>query len=68
VDRCKRLQGKWLEMKCTKCGGPTFVKRKNVNKFGEEWTCKDCRNYSKTQAHDACVALALRKKKMGLLR
>ena len=62
--------GSWRTIDCQKCGGPVYVKKRTVEEFGlgHGWTCRDCKTHSKNLVHDACVALALRKKAMGLLK
>jgi hypothetical protein len=58
----------WEELTCSGCGGPTYVRKSVLAKYGDDgWKCKECRAYSKDEVHEACVALALRKKRMGLL-
>jgi len=56
----------WAGLECRKCGGPVWVTKKNIDKYGTDWSCADCRKYDKLLARDAMIAVYRRKKEMGL--
>ena len=38
----------------------------HVKEKGFEWTCRKCKNKDRAECVDAALAVALRKKKMGI--
>ena len=69
------LRAKWVsrshytDVKCPSCGGPFWVNRYYVELLqghANRKCCRDCRKSSRLEGVKAALAVALRKKKMGI--
>lgn len=60
-------KGGWVTFDCSKCGSPVFFKSRRVSRItAEKVICKKCKTHGKKLGVDAALAVALRKKKMGI--
>ena len=65
----KGLQGKWEFGYCRDCNTKVWRRSRAMMKVNKElMRCDNCKHASRIEVHDACVALALRKKAMGLIK
>lgn len=61
-------RGKWHDVKCPKCGGPFWVKTEFLVRMrgANKKSCRGCRTKSRLEGLNAALAVAERKKKMGI--
>lgn len=56
----------WTKQKCFECSGDVWVSANAVHKFGHKWRCRKCKAAGRHEAVLAALAVAERKKKMGI--
>jgi len=61
-----QINRKWTKQKCNHCGGDVWVTARAVHQYGRSWTCKACRDESRLECTLAALAVAERKKAMGI--
>ena len=55
----------WKTRKCRECAGPVYVVR-HYKDNADKWICPECKKKGRTEVIKAVLALAKRKKEMGI--